>query len=71
MNVYGGTVDKTTVYEGDTYINMSGGSVEGIFGGSMSQTMTGNTRIAVSGGQVTRRIYGGCYNDWSGSWMHV
>ncbi len=68
MNVYGGTVDKTTVYEGDTYINMSGGSVEGIFGGSMSQTMTGNTRIAVSGGQVTRRIYGGCYNDWSGSW---
>ena len=68
MNVYGGTVDKTTVYKGDTYINMSGGSVEGIFGGSMSQTMTGNTRIAVSGGQVTRRIYGGCYNDWSGSW---
>ena len=37
MNVYGGTVDKTTVYEGDTYINMSGGSVEGIFGGSMSR----------------------------------
>ncbi len=68
MNVYGGTVDKTTVYKGDTYINMSGGSVEGIFGGSMSQTMTGNTRIAISGGQVTRRIYGGCYNDWSGSW---
>lgn len=68
MNVYGGTVDKTTVYEGDTYINMTGGSVEGIFGGSMSQSMTGNTRIAVSGGQVTRRIFGGCYNDWTGSW---
>ena len=68
MNVYGGTVDKTTVYEGDTSINMSGGSVEGIFGGSMSQAMTGNTRITVSGGQVTRRIFGGCYNDWTGSW---
>ena len=68
MNVYGGTVDKTTVYEGDTYINMTGGSVEGIFGGSMSQSMTGNTHIEVSGGQVTRRVYGGCYNDWTGSW---
>ncbi len=68
MNVYGGTVDKTTVYEGDTYINMTGGSVEGIFGGSMSQSMTGNTHIAISGGQVTRRIFGGCYNDWTGSW---
>lgn len=68
MNVYGGTIDKTTVYEGDTYINMTGGSVEGIFGGSMSRSMTGNTHIVVSGGQVTRRIFGGCYNDWTGSW---
>ena len=68
MNVYGGTIDKSTVYEGDTYINMSGGSVEGIFGGSMSQSMAGNTHVEISGGQVTRRVYGGCYNDWTGSW---
>lgn len=68
MNVYGGTVDKATVFQGDTHIRMTGGSVEGIFGGSMSCGMTGNTFISVSGGQVTRRIFGGCYNDWTFSW---
>lgn len=68
MNVYGGTVDKTTVHNGDSYITMNGGTAEALFGGSYISNFEGNTHITVSGGEILRRIYGGCYNDFDGSW---
>ena len=68
MNVYGGTIDKSTVHTGNSFIEMTGGMAESLFGGSMSCSFTGNTNINVTGGEILRRIYGGCYNDWGFSW---
>ena len=68
MNVYGATADKKTVHNADTYISMNGGMAESLFGGALSCNMNGNAHISVTGGEVLRRIYGGCYNNWEGSW---
>lgn len=68
MNVYGGTGDKTTVHSGNSYIEMTGGTAESLYGGSMSIGFSGNTSVRVTGGEILRRIYGGCYNDFDGSW---
>lgn len=51
--------------KGNTYVNMTDGEVEQIFGGCQASPMTGNTHVYVSGGEVIRRIYGGCYNSSS------
>lgn len=60
MGIYGGSNAGTN---GDTQVVMTGGYVEQIFGGSFGASMTGNTDVQVLGGQVSRRVYGGCYND--------
>ncbi len=69
MNVYGGAMnDGPTLTNCNTNVTMTGGVVEGIFGGSFSLAMTGNATIELIGGTVYRRVYTGCYNDygWSG-----
>ena len=69
MNVYGGAAGENAAeVTADTHIKMTGGLVEALFGGSENKGMTGNTYIYVSGGDVSRRIFGGCYNDWGLSW---
>lgn len=65
MGVYGGGRGGTIT--GDTYLTMTGGWVEQLFGGCEDKSMTGNTNIDVQAGTVKRRIYGGCYNDTSGT----
>ncbi len=49
----------------DIYATITGGEVEQIFGGSQSANHKGNITLRVLGGKITRRIYGGCYNDCS------
>lgn len=71
MNVFGGNVDASNVdivYSGNSYIEMTGGMVESIFGGSKIKNFVGNTSVKVTGGEILRRVYGGCYNDFEGSW---
>lgn len=63
MNVYGGA--KAAVLTCNTNITMTGGIAESLFGGSEAASMTGNTHITVLGGEIYRRIYSGCYNDWT------
>ena len=55
----------------DTQLTLSGGTIEQIFGGNENASMTGNTSLKILGGTVTRRIYGGCYNNLStgGEWQ--
>lgn len=60
MSVYGGSMNGTNA---DTYVSMTDGKVEQIFGGCYANSMTGNTNIQVTGGTVVRRVYGGCYNQ--------
>lgn len=69
MNVYGGSY-VADIADVETNITMTGGLVESIFGGSYGYSLTGNshTNINILGGDVSRRVYSGCYNDWSWSW---
>lgn len=64
MSIYGGGEEGTNT---DTHVVMTGGEVEQIFGGCEKTSMKGNTDVRVLGGTVLRRIYGGCYNDYSTS----
>ena len=67
MNVYGGSLNAE-LSGIVTNINMRGGTVEALFGGSQGKSMSGHTNINVYGGEVTRRIYSGCYNGYSSGW---
>lgn len=62
MNVYAGS-RSVALTNCNTHITMTGGMAEALFGGCEAVSMTGNTYITVKGGEVTRRIYTGCYNN--------
>lgn len=76
MGLYGGANGSGT--NSHTFVKMTGGQVEQIFGGNQStldNSMAGSSGekvyadVQVLRGTVTRRIYGGCYNDYDGSWV--
>lgn len=50
----------------DTNGVMTGGTFEQVFGGNENASMTGDADLRLMGGRITRRVYGGCYNDTSG-----
>lgn len=62
MNVY--AASRNTVLPDGTksHVTITGGSAENIYGGCESVSMTGHTFVNLLGGQVTRRVYSGCYN---------
>lgn len=64
MSAYAGSYEGTVV---NTELNLTGGTIQQLFGGSFGTDITGNTRINLLGGTVTRRIYGGCYNELASS----
>lgn len=65
-SVYGGA--NSTGTNSHTSVKMTGGKVEQIFGGNEAGT-AGNADVQVLGGTVTRRIYGGCYNEYDSGWL--
>ena len=67
MNVYAGSAGiKLT--NCNAHVTMTDGIVESIFGASAMNDFDGNTCVSLLGGEVTRRVYTGCYNDWNYSW---
>lgn len=66
MNVYGGSRNTVLPDGATTHVTITGGMVETIFGGCESVELTGHTFINLLGGQVTRRVYSGCYNGTEG-----
>ncbi len=62
MNVYGGSLNAPLA-NCDTHITMTDGLAEALFGGCQSQPLTGNAYITLIGGDVSRRVYTGCYNN--------
>lgn len=67
MNVYGGSL--STPVEHNTFVTVTGGLVESVFGGCESTSMTGNAVVHIGGtANISRRVYGGCYNNWSITW---
>lgn len=63
--IYGGSWKGTV---SDTHVEILGGTVGQVFGGCRATAMTGNTDVKLLGGTVTRRVYGGCYNEYGTSW---
>ncbi len=69
MSFYGGNNSHDTGAGSDNYVTVTGGTLQQLFGGNQSAPMTGNVELRVMGGEVTRRIYGGCYNEYASfSW---
>ena len=64
MAIYGGGRYGTN---GDTHVVMRKGEIYQVFGGCEANSMTGNTDVQILGGTVKRRIYGGCYNNYTTS----
>ena len=65
MSVYGGSCYGN--YTGNTKVLVSGGSMEQVFGGCEKVSMTGDVKVDITGGTIKRRVYGGCYNETSGT----
>jgi len=66
--VYGGTHFGTAAANGVVYnITMTDGKTQAIFGGSIGASVNGHVFVNLLGGEVTRRVYTGCYNDTESS----
>ena len=65
MGIYGGSMGINT--QSDAYVTITGGQVQQVFGANNGASFTGNVYLRVLGGKVTRRIYGGCYNNLGAS----
>jgi len=76
MGVYGGNYfgynweqfDKNKVTEIDSAnVTITSGEIQQVFGGNANAFLNGDVNINVLGGKISRRIYGGCYNNlgWS------
>lgn len=66
MSVYGGS--KGSELKCDANVTITGGEITQVFGGSEEGGVSGDVTLKLLGGTVTRRVYGGCYNNWSLSW---
>ncbi len=64
MSMYGASKDVDTGC--DVKLTVTGGTFEQVFGGCWGASLTGDVDVRVLGGTISRRIYGGCYNDTSG-----
>lgn len=62
MSVFGGGYK---IPSGSTNVKITGGTIDQVFGGSESASVTGNTNVQLLGGEITRRVYGGSYNDFN------
>ena len=60
MSVNGGGRGAQT---GNARLTITGGTMEQVFGGCTGGAMTGDVALDVLGGTITRRVYGGCYNE--------
>ena len=74
MSVNGGSLgcDQGAGHNKTSNINvvMTGGTIQQMFGASKDADFTGNVNIKLLDGEVSRRVFGGCYNevDLSGNW---
>ena len=72
MSFYGGNNNSSGIKA--VHAVVSGGEIEQVFGANQAASMTGDVDLRVIGGKITRRIYGGCYNEadaglFSATWL--
>lgn len=70
MSIYGGGSNSNAGLNSEAGCNIYAtitdcDYVEQIFGGSENANHKGNVTLRILGGTITRRIYGGCYNNYS------
>ena len=53
--------------QGDIQLTMTGGTVAQVFGANEGGSYTGNVTVKLQGGTITRRFFGGCYNNYDGA----
>ena len=61
MSMYG--AGRNADMHCDANTKITGGQFEQVFGGSERADLTGHVDLRLLGGEVTRRVYGGSYND--------
>ena len=71
VGVWGGSNDNGIPHA--TYITDGGNAYAYMIYGGCPQggTITGNTNVTINGGTITRRLYGGCYNEEDNQTFHV
>ncbi len=63
---YGGSNTSTAANDGAEYnFTMTGGKITSLIGANHFSPFNGNVFVNVFGGEITRRIYTGCYNNAS------
>ena len=60
-----GSVDKKVTCGNTNVKIVDGANVAQVFGGSEYASVDGSTNVQLLGGKVTRRVWGGCYNEES------
>ena len=65
MSIYGGGLNGVNTI-GQVNIYYQGGSFEQLFGGCLSKNLVGDVNLWLTGGKISRRVFGGCYNNTSG-----
>ena len=65
MCLHGGNNNSGTI--SGVNVTVTGGEMEQLFGANLESSMTGDVSIDLQGGKITRRVYGGCYNEYTGS----
>ena len=59
--VYGG--NQGTNAGNDVDMEITGGTIQQVFGGNHKAYLQANVEMRLLGGRITRRVYGGCYNE--------
>ena len=63
--VYG--ANQLTNAGNDVDLEVTGGTMVQVFGANFKAYLTGTVNVRLLGGTITRRVYGGCYNESSGT----
>ncbi len=56
----------TCAISGNINLTMTGGTAAQVFGANEGASYTGNVTVRLQGGTITRRFFGGCYNNFTG-----
>ena len=62
-SLYGGHYSATGTQTGDIDLTVTGGTIAQVFGANEKGSQKGDVTVNLVGGTITRRVFGGCYNE--------
>lgn len=72
LRITGGTIEgvyganQGTNAGNEVDLEITGGTIQQVFGANHKAYLTATVEVRLLGGTITRRVYGGCYNESSG-----